>query len=168
MSVPQYPLEQIIEIKERRLDEAEKFLNEKKRILEKEKEKLQKLEDERDQILHHRTEKLQQIRQELDKGPVPSKIEQMKVYLKTVEEKLRQAETKVKEQERHVENAQKEVEIARKVLIQRQKDIEKISLHKKEWSKQELLEIGKQEALELGEIGDNVFLLQKRKKRGQK
>ena len=83
-----YPLHQLVRIKQRRLEEAERILKEKKEILEKEKEKLKKIEAERDQTFQHKKDKMDQLRQELDKGTTSDKIEMMRDYIKVVEEEL--------------------------------------------------------------------------------
>ena len=83
-----YPLEQLMTIKKNRFDQAVKTLEEKKAILEKAYEKLYDLTQERDEVLSHKTAKLTQLRETLDEGTTTDKIQQMKVYLKTVDEKL--------------------------------------------------------------------------------
>ena len=59
-----------------------------KKILEKAYEKLYDLTQERDKALEHKTAKLSQLRNALDEGTTTDKIQQMKVYLKVVNEKL--------------------------------------------------------------------------------
>jgi len=83
-----YPLEQLMTIKQNRFEQAQKTLEEKKEILAQEERKLKKLEDERDEVLKHKQAKLDQLRAALDKGERTDKLQQMKVYLKVVEENL--------------------------------------------------------------------------------
>ena len=73
-----YPLEQLVRIKQRRLEEAERILKEKKEQLEIEKHKQKELEKERDQTLQHRKDKLDQLREVLDKGTTSDKIKMMR------------------------------------------------------------------------------------------
>ena len=63
-----YPLEQLVRIKQRRLEEAERILKEKKEALEKERQKQKELEKERDDTFQHKKAKLDQLREILDKG----------------------------------------------------------------------------------------------------
>ena len=86
MSTPQYPLEQLAIIKQKKLDEAERLLQERKQALQKEKEKLETLEKERDKVKEHRDDKLKQFLALLDEGTTTDKIQQTKVYLKEVDE----------------------------------------------------------------------------------
>ena len=60
-----YPLLQIQEIKQKRLDEAEKTLKEKKRLLEVELEKLKKAEEKRDLIKKHKHDKIKKFFEEM-------------------------------------------------------------------------------------------------------
>src|SRR5271170_3224641 len=102
MKAAVYPLSQILEVKNRRVEEAEKVVTEKKALLEKEKEKLAQREAERDKILQHYRDKLNQMRSEMDQGTTSPKIQQMKSYLKVVEEKRKVEEKKVKDQQEQV------------------------------------------------------------------
>ena len=107
-----YPLQQLMEIKKNRFDQAVKTLEEKKAILEKAYEKLFDLTQERDQVKEHRAAKLQQLRESLDEGTTTDKIQQKKAYLKIVDEKLADKEKKVVEQQKQVDIAQKQVDAA--------------------------------------------------------
>ncbi len=157
-----YPLEQVAIIKEKKLEEAEKILHEKKNALAKEQEKLEKLEKERDKVKTHRMAKLTQLRETLDEGSTSDKIQQMKQYLKIVDEQLKQKESKVKEQIKQVQSAEKQVEIARADLLEKQKDVEKLQMHRKEWEKEEKLLSEQKEASETDEMGSAMHARLKR------
>jgi flagellar biosynthesis chaperone FliJ len=148
-----YPLEQLAIIKQKKLEEAEKALKEKKEALIKEEEKLKAVEKERDKVKEHRIAKLQQLRDKLDEGTSTDKIQQMKYYLKVVDEKLKGKELKVKEQQKQVENAQKQVELARQDFLKKQQDVEKLRLHREEWEKEMRLVLEHIEGLESDELG---------------
>lgn len=165
---PKYPLEQLAVIKQKKLDEAERALEEKRRKLEKEKEKLAQVEQERNKVLSHKNEKLAQLREKLDEGTTTDKIQQMKHYLKVVDEQLLQKQAKVIEQKKQVMAAEQQVEAARKVVFECHKDVEKLSLHRKEWEKEMKVAEEKKEALESDEIGSNVHSLKKRMKHPKK
>jgi flagellar biosynthesis chaperone FliJ len=159
-----YPLEQLALIKQRKLDEAEKILKERKAFLAREEEKLQVVEAERDKVKTHKIAKLTQLRNELDSGSTSDKIQQMKEYLKIVDEELRQKEFKVSEQAKKVAEAAKQVEIARQNLLKKQHDVEKLKIHRKEWEAQMRLELGRKEAIEEDEIGSVRHVRKKSKK----
>jgi flagellar biosynthesis chaperone FliJ len=160
-----YPLAQVASIKKRRLDEAEKVLKEKKQLLIKEEEKLALAEQKRNEVKEHRMAKLTQLREKLDEGTTSDKIQQMRHYLKIVEEKLKAEETKVKEQAKQVELAEKQVEIAREDLFKKQKDVEKLSMHHKEWEKEIKHEETRQAGIETDELGSSMHVLKKKSKK---
>jgi hypothetical protein len=157
MSKPQYPLEQLTLIKQKKLEEAEKNLKEKKIAYDKEKEKLETLEKDRDKVKFHRDEKLNQLRQKLDEGTTTDKIQQMKIYLKEVDDKLKVKENKVKDQVKVVDAAEKKVAEARIEMIKRQQDMEKMRLHREEWDKEMKIIEEHKESLEMDETGSSMF-----------
>src|SRR5579862_2824567 len=148
-----YPLEQLVLIKQKKLEEAEKNLRDKKRALEEEENKLKMVEKERDKVKDHRFAKLTQLREKMDEGAPSEKIQQMRYYLKEVDQQLAQKEHKVKEQHKHVETAKKNVEIARADLLKKQQDVEKLRMHREEWEKEmKAIELQK-EGIETDEMG---------------
>lgn len=157
MQQAKYPLEQLTDIKKKRLEEAEKILQEKKELLIKEEKKLEQLENERNQVKEHKDAKLAQLRAELDTGTTSLKIQQMKVYLKEVDEKLKQRELKVKEQQKQVDNAIKAVELARQDMLKKHLSLEKMRLHKAEWVKEQKAIEVQIEALANDELGTTIF-----------
>ncbi|MGB7129048.1 MAG: flagellar FliJ family protein [Candidatus Rhabdochlamydia sp.] len=151
--MPRYPLKQLAEIKQKNLETAEINLRDKKRILEQEQTSLTKKEKERDLVKEHRIDKLQQLRDHMDEGAVPHKVEQMKQYLKLVDEKLAVKQQAVVEQKKKVKLAEEEVDKARKELIECQQDVEKMRLHRKEWDREMHLIEEQKEGVEMDEIG---------------
>jgi flagellar biosynthesis chaperone FliJ len=164
MTKKAYPLEQLATIKQRKLEEAERLLEEKKQLLLKEEKKLRAVEKERDEVKEHRFAKLTQLRETLDEGSTTDKIQQMKAYLKVVDEQLKQKEVKVKEQQKQVKAAEEQVEIARQNLFEKQRDVEKLEIHRKEWKKEVLVEEAKEEAHENDELGSGIYSRKKKKK----
>lgn len=132
-----YPLEQLIQIKKKRCDDAELNLQQKKQQLAREEKQLENVKRERDKVASHRDKKLEQMQRELDKGTTTDKIQKMEQYRRIVEEELATKEEEVKRQEGRVQEAEREVEVAKQELFFRQKELDKIGQHKKEWKKQE-------------------------------
>lgn len=158
MSKPlNYPLEQLMTIKKNRFDQAVKILEQKKEILEKAKEKLYAITKERDEVFQHKEAKLAQLRGMLDEGTTTDKIQQVKNYLKVVQEKLLEKEKKVTEQQKQVDLAQKQVDLATQELFQRKKDLEKLEMHKKEWEKEVRYWADQKEAVEQDEQGSATY-----------
>lgn len=161
---PKYPLEQLAQIKERRLEEAERLLKEKKEALEKEKKKESELKEKRDQSLRHKQDKLAQLREALDEGSTSDKIEGMRIYIKLVEEELKQKEKRLEEQQKKVKEAKKEVEEARADVIKKQHDVEKLKIHKEEWEKEMKQEFQHLEGIETDDLGTAIYITKKHKK----
>jgi flagellar biosynthesis chaperone FliJ len=163
-----YPLDQLAQIKQKRLEEAEKALREKKEILAREQEKLKQLEKKRDEVKAHYKAKLTQLREKLDEGTSPSKITPMKQYLKIVVEDLALEEKKVAAQVVVVESAEKQVEVARQELFKKQKDVEKLKIHHKEWKQEMHVTQERRESAEEDEMGSTMHHLKKTAKKHKK
>lgn len=161
-AMPAYPLKQVLTIKENRVEEARKVLKEKLNALAKEEEKLAQRKKERDAVLTHKREKLQQLRNEMDHSTTTAKIQQMKAYLKVVDEKLKVEEKKVKDQQEQVKAAEKNVETARQDLRQKELEVDKIQLHRKDWEKSIRAEMQLADEREQDEIGNITHLLHQR------
>lgn len=153
-----YPLKQVLEIKHRRVEEAEKVLKEKQRLLEKEEEKLKQVEAERDKVLKHQQDKLEQLRNEMSHTTTSPKIQQMKVYLKVVAEKLEAEEKKVKAQKEQVKIAEKNVEEAKKELDRKRMEVDKLTSHQKDWEKEMKRELEIIEGREQDDLGSTIYL----------
>ncbi len=164
MKKEKYPLAELVQIKQKRLEEAERILKEKREALAREEEKLAKVQAERNKVKGHQESKLAQLRAEMDKGAPSLKIQQMKQYLKLVMENLKQQDAKVKEQKKQVDAAAAQVEAARREYLKRQTDIEKLSLHHKEWDKEISKEILRKEIIEEDELGSMQHERLKKKK----
>ena len=149
-------------IKKNRFDQAVKLLEEKRELLSKAHEALYKVAAERDKVLQHKQDKLDQLRASLDEGTTTDKIQEKKVYLKVVEEKLAAAQKKVVDAQTKVDLAQKQVDAATQEVFQRKKDVEKLEMHKVEWEKEAKYFIVQKEASEHDEQGSSTHTTRKR------
>ncbi len=163
MSKIVYPLKQIIEVKQRRVEEAEKVVREKQLALTKEQQKLAEREKERDKVKKHKQEKLTQLRETMDQGTTSPKIQQMKVYLKVVDEKLKVEEKKVKDQKEQVAIAEKNLEQAKIDLQRKRQEVDKLLIHQKDWEKQMQKEMDIIEGREQDELGAIIHAIHHRK-----
>ncbi len=157
-----YPLQQVLEIKKRRVEDAEKIVAEKKALLKQEEDKLKQREQERDKVKQHHQDKLQQLRDEMDQGTTSPKIQQMKAYLKVVQENLKAEEKKVADQKEQVKIAERNLENAIKDLKLRRLEVDKLLTHRKDWEKEVRKEEEIVEAREQDEIGSVVYMMHKR------
>lgn len=157
-----YPLKQVLEVKIRRVEEAERIVSEKKAALEAEKEKLKQREEDKEKAVNHHLAKLAQLRQCLDEGTTTDKIMQMKAYLKVAKERVKIEEKKVKDQQDQVDIAQKNLTEAQNNLRLRRQEVDKLESHRKDWLKELKKEEEIVEGREQDEIGTIVFSSRKR------
>jgi len=158
-----YPLKQVLEVKKKRVEDAEKVVKEKRIALEKEKEKLAQREAERDKAIAHHAAKMNQLRSALDEGTTSDKILQMKAYIKVAKERVKIEEKKVKDQQDQVDKAAKELQMAELDLRMRRQEVDKLETHRKDWIKQMLKEEEIIEGREQDEIGTIIFSARHRK-----
>jgi flagellar biosynthesis chaperone FliJ len=163
-----YPLEQLMTIKQNRFDAAVKILEQKKEILEKAKKKLDEAIFEKDQVAQHKAAKLDQIRQELDQGTTSDKVQQARIYLKVVDERLAEKEKAVKVQQNQVDIAESQVDAATQEVYQKKKDLEKLQMHKQEWKKEVRYRIEQKEAIEQDDQGSAAHFLRKKEEEKRK
>lgn len=168
MKKPKYPLEEIEQIKKKRLEEAEKSLQEKKQFLEKEQKKLDQYTKELELIKQHKIDKIRQMMDEMEKGTTSDQIMIKERYLKVVvEEKLKREHAKVVEQKKEVNKAVDEVEKARILLEQRRQDVEKLRLHREDWEVEMRSLEAAEENKETDEIGTTMHTARKYKPGGK-
>lgn len=158
-----YPLEQVLGIKIKRVDEAERELKKRQEELEKEKEILKEKEAERDKVIQHKQDKLNQLREELDSGTTSDKVVQMKHYLKVVDERIEEKKKKVEEQKQQVEIAKKNVKEAKELLAMRRKEVDKLETHREDWMKEAKKELEVIEGREQDELGSIAFNTRQRR-----
>lgn len=156
--LPKYPLLEVLDVKNRRVETAEAAVKEKQKLLAAEQTKLREREAERDKVKDHYKAKLAQLRHELDEGTTSDKVTQIKLYLKVVQERLAQEEKKVRDQKQQVELAEKNLEIAKNQLAARVKERDKIITHRKEWTKEMTKEQQVVETRAEDELGTTMFL----------
>lgn len=159
-----YPLKQIIEVKQKRVEDAEAVVKEKLMALEKEQQILVQKEAERDKAVNHYKDKLKQMRDELDHGTTSPKIQQMKAYLKVAKERVAAEEKKVSDQKKQVEIAEKNLEIAKDDLRLKRQEVDKLLSHRKDWLKEMRKEQEIIEGREQDELGSTIYTTNSRRK----
>lgn len=159
-----YPLKQVLEVKQKRVDDAEKVVNEKLKALEKEQEILKQKEADRDKAKKHYEDKLKQMRKLMDEGTTSPKILQMKAYLKVAKERVTLEEKKVVDQKKQVETAEKNLEAAKATLKLKRLEVDKLQSHRVDWTKEMRKELDVIEAREQDELGSVMYTTRSRKK----
>jgi len=163
MGKQSYPLAQVLQVKQKRVEDAEVVVKECIRALEKEQEILEQKKAERDKVKQHYQDKLSQLRALMDEGTTSPKIQSTKAYLKIVQEKIVIEEKKVADQQKVVEAAEKKLEEARADLKRKQQEVDKFMEHRKSWTKEMLKEEQIIEGREQDDLGETVFLSRRHK-----
>lgn len=158
LHLPPYPLAEVLEVKKKRVTDAEEVVKQKQKALEEEQKKLKAAQEARDKVKTHYNEKLKQLRTELDEGTTSIRIDRCKLYLKIVQEQLLGEEKKVKQQQTQVEIAEKNLKLAKEELIKKRKEQDKILEHQKVWTKETIKELLLEETRQEDEIGSLMFL----------
>lgn len=159
----EYPLKQVIEVKQRRVEEAERVVQEKQAALEKEKQILAQREEEKNKVQKHHDSKLKQLRELLDTEMTSPKIQQSKAYLKVVKERVKIEEKKVRDQQQQVDVAEKNLELAKIDLRQKRQEVDKLQTHRLDWLKEMRKEQDIIEGREQDELGSIIFTSNQRK-----
>lgn len=159
-----YPLKQVLEVKQKRVEEAEKVVKQKQNALDKENEKLKKCEEERDKMKNHYQDKLVQLRVLLDSELTTDKVISQKNYLKIAQEKVKVEEKKVLDQQKQVELATKNLKAAEEELRAKRQEVDKLEIHRKDWTKEMRKEEEKSEAREQDEVGTMTYMSNQRRR----
>jgi flagellar export protein FliJ len=163
MAKVQYPLQQVLDVKLKRVEDAEKVVKEKQQILNQEQEKLKRCIEERDKMRQHYDAKIKQLRDELDHATTSPKVQQMKSYLNVVKEKLKVEDKKVADQQAKVDTATKDLEEARRQLQIKRQEVDKLEMHRADWKKTMRKEEELKEEREYDEIGNIIYGIHSRK-----
>jgi hypothetical protein len=166
MKKRKYPLTQIAEIKTRRLEEAEKILKQKRDELDiAEKDLLQKRKD----LSATQKLKLEMIEKhfaKISKGTTSDVLKRHDEYMKEViGVKLSEQKKAVDDQKKVVKEAQKALEAARIDRLKKNQELEKIHIHKKEWTKEMKKEMDLEEADVADELGTSMHARKMKKGR---
>lgn len=158
-----YPLEQVLDVKKKRVEDAEKVVKEKEAALEKAQSQKDKAQQAYDKVKQHQQDKMNQLRNALDEGTTSDEIIQMKNYLKVVEENLATELKKVQDAEKVVNEKKAELETAKEIVKEKQKEVDKLVTHRQHWAEEIKKEQEQKEAKEQDELGSIMFSAQKRK-----
>ena len=139
-----YPLEQIAEIKKRRLDEAEKILKEKREALDKEENILKEKKEALLATKKLKDEIIEKHFLKIEEGTTSDILERHDRYIKEViTPKISEEKKGYDDQKKVVQQAKVALEEARKERLKKNQELEKIHIH------QNLSRICNQTALQL-------------------
>ena len=164
MKKPKYPLQQITDIKKRRLEEAEKILKKKREILQQEENTLK---EKRNLLNASQKAKLDMIEKhyiKIQEGISTVLMDAHNKYIKEVMNvKIDEDRENVKKQKKVVEKAKIDLDNARKDRLQKNQELEKMHIHKKDWKKQVDKELMIQEGVISDEMGMGIHFRNKKR-----
>jgi len=167
MKKRKYPLSQIAEIKKRRLEEAEKILKAKRNALDEAEKELGKRRKALNATQKSKLEMIDKHYEKIKEGTTSDVLERHDTYMKEVMNvKLSEEKKAVDEQKKVVKQAEKELEQARIDRLKKNQELEKIHMHKKEWTKEVQKEIDIEEAGVSDELGTSMHA--RKMKKGRK
>lgn len=157
MKKRKYPLTQIEEIKKRRLEEAEKVLREKRLALDAAEKDLEEKRKALNATQALKLEMIEKYYEDIKKGTTSILMERHDNYIReVVNVKLAEEKKKVDDQKKVVKQATIALEIAKEERLKKNQELEKIHIHKKEWTKEVKKEIDLEEAGISDELGTSM------------
>lgn len=135
------------------------MVRDKQQALKQEEDKLAQKQKERNEVKEHHEKKLEQMRKEMDQETTSPKIQQMKIYLKIVQDRLKVEDKKVNDQKEQVKVAEKNVELAKMELKRKRQEVDKLLTHQTDWHKEKQKEADIVEGREQDELGSVMYLL---------
>ena len=161
-----YPLQQIAEIKKRRLEEAEKILRQKREALDAAEKDLKEKRKILNDSMKLKIEMVEKHFQKIENGTTSDVMERHDHYMKEViNVKIAEEQKKVEAQKKIVKEAEIALEKAREERLKKNQELEKIHTHEKEWTKDAKKEMELAEAVVEDELGTIMHAKKMRKRK---
>lgn len=156
---PDYRLQALVTLRERRKEEAERFLGVKLAELAAEQKRQKEMEEELERMIAKREAKMREYAEKSMKGMMAAQdVVGANVYIERLKEQEEAQENAIEGQKQVVLQKRDEVDEARKQVVLATQDLKALEKHKEKW----LLEVKKeQEAREesvMDEIAQTIFL----------
>ena len=98
----------------------------------------------------------------MDAGEPSQKIDQHKLHLKELKERYLLAQKNVENQKKVVKTAEEAVEVARADYQLKEKEVEKLHIHKSEWNQAMKLEEQRGEDIKMDDISNATYSRKKK------
>lgn len=165
MKKKKYPLSQIVEIKKRRLEDAEIILKMKRSALEAAEKDLKEKRKKLNETQKLKLETIEKHFKKISEGTTSDVLKRHETYMKEViEVKITEEKKAVDEQKKVVKEAERELEAARIDRLKKNQELEKIYMHKKEWTKEIQKEMVSEEAALGDELGTSMHARKSKKR----
>jgi type III secretion protein O len=163
--MPQYPLQVLLDLRERKKEECEQALGQAMGILTQETKKLQQLQEELERIIHEREERQEKFAEKaLNEQTKGQEARNQEIYMNRLRLKQIHQQESINAQRAIVAMRQKDVDLARKALIKADQDLKAIEKHKERFQEEAKKALMMKEE-ELGdEIAQTIFLRNEQEK----
>ena len=163
MKLPKYPLQAVMDLRDKEKDEAEKLLAQRLRELAEAREMLSRLREELAEIRKRALEKQASLYDLPDDGNLDVReIEKRRLELRFLEQRIKRKKEEMEAQESEVERALQAVGDARTELTSRVQALKAIEKHQGKWKSAVLAAEKKKEEKLIEEVAASAFLARQR------
>ncbi len=156
---PDYRLQALVTLRERRKEEAERFLGVKLAELAAEQKRQKEMEDELERMIAKREAKMREYAEKSMKGMMAAQdVVGANVYIERLKEQEEAQENAIEGQKQVVAQKKDEVDDARKQVVLATQDLKALEKHKEKWAAEVRKEQENREEAVMDEIAQTIYL----------
>lgn len=156
---PDYRLEALRKLRERKKEETERILGEKLAALKKEQDRQREMEEELERMIAKREAKMREYAEKSMKGMMSAQeVVGANVYIERLKELEEAQKNAIEGQKQVVAQKKEEVEEARKAVLIATQDLKALEKHKEKWAQQVKREMEAREEEVMDEIAQTIYL----------
>ena len=156
---PEYRLQALVTLRERKKEEAERILGVKLAELKQEQQRQKDMEDELERMIAKREAKMREYAEKSMKGMMAAQdVVGANLYIERLKEQEEAQENAIEGQKQVVAQKKDEVEEARKGVVLATQDLKALEKHKEKWMEQVKKEREAREEDVMDEIAQTIFL----------
>lgn len=156
---PDYRLQTLLEMRQRKKDEAEQQLGKSLKALHVEQQKLKQLEEELERMIARREAKRREYAEKAMRGEMSAQaVVSSEVYIDRLKEQEEAQKNSIEGQKGVVKQKEDEVQAARQALVQATQELKALEKHKEKWQEQVKKEIQAREEEVQDEVAQTIFL----------
>jgi flagellar export protein FliJ len=156
---PDYRLEALRKLRERKKEETERILGEKLAALKKEQDRQREMEEELERMIAKREAKMREYAEKSMKGMMSAQeVVGANVYIERLKEQEEAQKNAIEGQKQVVAQKKEEVDEARKAVVIATQDLKALEKHKEKWAQEVKKEMEAREEAVMDEIAQTIFL----------
>jgi flagellar export protein FliJ len=157
--LPDYRLQALVTLRERKKEETERFLGLKLNELKQEQQRQKEMEEELERMIAKREAKMREYAEKSMKGMMAAQdVVGANLYIERLKEQEEAQENTIEGQKQVVAQKKDEVEEARKNVVLATQDLKALEKHKEKWAQQVKKEREAKEEDVMDEIAQTIFL----------